>query len=258
MANVENIVKIMNFHSLLRVDKSKRKAEKYFTVETELTNMIAKILYNKNLNLDQKILKENKDGVTLNFYVGNDLGFCGSFNSSVNRMANDDKNFSKIMIGSKIASKDENVVLNITKDEFYQNFGKIEEIIKPLVEQKKLFEIYCIYNHYYSVNDIRLEKKRIFPVEITGDATLDLELDYVIETDINELLTELIILYLCYQLKIIETNSWASENVMREKITRESLKKIDARNEEKAKVERKERKYQDFKKQISNYRKMGE
>ena len=72
------------------------------------------------------------------------------------------------------------------------------------------------------------------------------------------MLTELIILYLCYQLKIIETNSWASENVMREKITRESLKKIDARNEEKAKVERKERKYQDFKKQISNYRKMGE
>ena len=28
MANVENIVKVMKFHSLVRVDKAKRKAEK--------------------------------------------------------------------------------------------------------------------------------------------------------------------------------------------------------------------------------------
>ena len=73
MANVENIVKIMNFHSLLRVDKAKRKAEKYFAVEKELTTMISQILYNRNLNIDLKILDEADTGVTLNFYLGNDL-----------------------------------------------------------------------------------------------------------------------------------------------------------------------------------------
>lgn len=258
MANVENIVKVMNFHSLLRVDKAKRTAEKYFVVETELTNMIAQILYNKNLNLDKKMLKENLEGTNLHVYVGNDLGFCGNFNSVVTKMANQEQAVKKIMIGEKIFSKDEKVVLNISKEDFYQSFQQIERIIEPLVQEGNLHEIHVIYNHYYSVNDIRLESKKIFPVEIKENSTIDLELDYVIEADINKLLTQLIILYLCYQLKIIESNSWASENIMREKVTRESLKKIDELKEEKAKIERKEKKYQSFKKQISNYRKLGD
>ncbi|MCI8588071.1 MAG: F0F1 ATP synthase subunit gamma [Bacilli bacterium] len=258
MANVENIVKIMNFHSLLRVDKAKRTAEKYFAVEKQLTNMIAQILYNKNLNLDKKMLKENPNGTSLNVYVGNDLGFCGNFNSSVTKMAHEEKNAKKIMIGEKISSKDENVILNISKEDFYQSFNQIESIIEPLVKERRLHEIHVIYNHYYSVNDIRLESIKIFPTEISEDTTIDLELDYVIEADINELLTQLIILYLCYQLRIIESNSWASENIMRERVTRESLKKIADLKEEKAKIERKERKYQSFKKQISNYRKLGD
>ena len=80
----------------------------------------------------------------------------------------------------------------------------------------------------------------------------------MIETDVNQVLTQLILIYLCYQLKILEANSWASENVMREKTTRESLSKIEEIEEEKAKKRRKEEKYQAFKKQISNYRRVGE
>lgn len=258
MANIENIVKVMNFHSLLRVDKAKRKAERYFAVEKELSHMIAKILYNRNLSIDQKIVRENKNGQALKFYIGNDMGFCGNFNSNVIKKLSSLDNSKKIVIGEKIFSKDKEVILNITKEKFYQDFGEIESIIESFIKEDKLGEIYVIYNHYYSVNDIRLEEIKIFPTEIQDEDKSDFETDYVIETDVNKLLTNLIVLYLCYQLKIIETNSWASENVMRERTTRESLKKIKDRNEEKEKQIRKEKKYQSFKKQISNYRKLGD
>ena len=62
------------------------------------------------------------------------------------------------------------------------------------------------------------------------------------------------VLCICYQIKIFEANSWASENVMRERITRESLKKIEEIEVEKQKQERKDKKQKAFKKQISNYR----
>lgn len=254
MANVENIVKVMKFHSLVRVDKAKRKAEKYLKIGKELVEMISEILYNKNFNLDKKILNSNEKGIELNIYVANDLGFCGNFNSLVMKCAKEDKEAKKIIIGSKIKSNYENVLLSISKEEYYNNFNKVEEVIYPLFINKEIKSITVIYNHYYSVNDIELVYEKIFPTEIENK-DINLNLDYVIETDINMILTELIILYIWYQLKIIECNSWASENVMRERITRESLKKIDEIKEEKIKEERKIKKQNDLKKIISNYRK---
>ncbi len=258
MANVENIVKVMKFHSLVRVDKAKKKAEKYLKIGNELVNMISEILYNKNLNLDKKILKPNDNGVTLNVYIGNDLGFCGSFNSLVMKCAKEEKDAQKIIIGDKIKSNYDNVLLSISKEEYYNEFNKVEDVIYPLFVNKKIKSINVIYNHYYSVNNIELRSERIFPTVIEGNEDeIDLTVDYVIETDINKILTELLTLYLWYQLKIIESNSWASENVMREMITRESLKKIDELNVEKRRIARKIKKQNDLKKLISNYRKSG-
>ena len=59
MASVENIVKVMNFHSLIRVDKAKREAAKYFNVGDELAKILYQIMNNRNLTLDKKILLEN-------------------------------------------------------------------------------------------------------------------------------------------------------------------------------------------------------
>ena len=85
MANIKNIVKVMNFHSLVRVDRSKREASKFFGVEDELCKMLYQIMNNTNLKLDKKILLENSSGLTLNVYIGNDLGFCGDFNFLLQR-----------------------------------------------------------------------------------------------------------------------------------------------------------------------------
>ena len=54
---IKNVVKVMNFHSLLRVDKARKTADKYLTVGEEITKILTTILYNKNLKL-KKIVKE--------------------------------------------------------------------------------------------------------------------------------------------------------------------------------------------------------
>ena len=251
MANIRNIVKVMNFHSLVRVDKAKKNSEKYFIIENELKDFIYKIIYNKNLSLDKKSYMPNKDGFILNIYIGNDLGFCGNFNSQLTSSMKNDKDSKKILIGKKIIRKTDDVILNITKEEFYRDFSKIEEIIYKNIFSNKIKEINVLYNKYYTVNDIRFEKVRLFPIDSNGDSNL--KVDYVIETDINELIANLLALYLCYEIKIIESNSWASENVMRQTITNESLKKLDEIEEDKTRRIRKEKNSESFKRQINNY-----
>ena len=50
--SIRNIVKVMNFHALIRVDNAKRKADKYRMMQKQLQQMMASILYNRNLILE--------------------------------------------------------------------------------------------------------------------------------------------------------------------------------------------------------------
>ena len=254
---VRNVVKVMNFHSLLRVDKARRKAAMYFDTETELFKIIRKILYNKNIILDKKAITPKSSAPVLNVYIGNDLGFCGDFNFSINKAVRQDDQY-KIIIGKKIHTfeGDDKVVLSLTKDEFFENFKKVEDVIYDAIIERKYREINVIYNHYHNVNNLEFTKKKLFPLDYNSaseDETFDE--DFAMETDLTPMLNNLIALYLCYELKICEMNSYAAENVIRQQLTNESLKKIDEMDEEKAKVTRKWKKQKDFQKIIENYRK---
>ena len=96
---IKNVVKVMNFHSLLRVDASKREAESYRNVGDEITKIIKTIVYNKNLVLDKKVIMPNPNNNKLNIYIANDYGFCGNFNSQIARQIRQDKDDYKIIIG---------------------------------------------------------------------------------------------------------------------------------------------------------------
>lgn len=260
MSSIENIVKVMNFHSLIRVDKAKKEASKYFSVEDELTKLLYQIYDNKNLKLDKKIMLENPDGIVLNIYIGNDLGFCGNFNHLLRKAIKEDKNAYKIIIGKKtFFTDDDKILLKIEKDKFLEEYPKIDNIISDYIKEKKVKSINVIYNHYYTVNDIKFETKRLFPVTISKELEkdVDIDADYVIETDVNEFLSNVISLCICYQIKIFESNSFASENVMRERVTRESIKKIDEINEENIRQELKVKKEKNFKKEIDNYKNLN-
>ena len=100
-------------------------------------------------------------------------------------------------------------------------------------------------------------KKKLFPLDYDDveDEGVSYDEDFAMETDIKPMLNSLIALYICYELKICEMNSYAAENVVRQQITSESLKKIDEIEEEKFKEERKIRKQKEFQAIIENFRK---
>lgn len=254
--NLKNVVKVMNFHSLVRVDNARRKAESFFMSEVALTEMMNKIVYNKNLMLDKKTMTPNPNKPILNIYIGNDYGFCGNFNSAVLDQIKQDENDKKIIIGEKITYKDKNTLLHLSKERFLENFNEIEEIIYDSVVNMKYSEINVIYNRYYGISDLRFVKNKIFPVEFENSKENKKKYteDYIIEGDTNKILINLISLYICCQIRIAECNSWAAENVMRQQVTQESMKKIDERNELLERDARKRKKYINFQKIIANFR----
>ena len=63
--SIRNIVKVMNFHALIRVDNAKRKADKYRMMEEQLYRMMDVIMNNRNLILDKKVMEPNPNSTML-------------------------------------------------------------------------------------------------------------------------------------------------------------------------------------------------
>ena len=240
---IKNVVKVMNFHSLLRVDASKREAEAYRNVGEEITKIIKNIVYNKNLVLDKKVITPDPKMDKLNIYIANDYGFCGNFNSQVARQIKQDKNDYKIIIGKKIIYHDDKTIL------------KIEKAVNDAIDNGTYSEINLYYNHYNSSTSFVFKKLTLFPVEFDGE--YDTKHDFVIETDITSMLHSLLSFYVLYQLRMCECISRAAENVIRNQITSEALDKIEEIEIERANIERKEKKDKLVRKTVENYKKLA-
>ena len=255
---IKSVVKVMNFHSLLRVDSSKRKAEEYFGYEQAVREFIDNILNNKNLILDKKMIKMNEKGRELNIYIANDLGFCGNFNSNINEVLKQDIENDKIIIGKKISKGNDfpNVILSMRKEEYFNSTDKINKLMFESIKNRKYKEINIIYNHYYNISRIERVKSRILPLQKTKNIK-EYQDDFAVEGNINSILINIIALYLGYEIKVAVENSYASENIMRQMITKESLKKIDEIEEEKTIEERKTRNQKRLKKQLDNINKLN-
>lgn len=252
---VKSVVKVMNFHSLLRVDSSKKRAEKLFSYEKELTNFVDNIVNNRNLILDKKILKMNPSGKELNIYIANDLGFCGNFNSNVNSELKSNTNCDKIVIGKKILkTKTENIILSMTKEEYTKDNGKIENVLLEALKNKNYSKVNLIYNHYYNISKIELVRKQLLPLnnEILAKKDEKYKEDFAVEGNINDILMNIITLYLSYEIKIATENSYASENIQRQMLTKKSLKKIEEIEEENQKEEKKKKKIKNNSKLLDN------
>lgn len=250
---IKNVVKVMNFHSLLRVDVSKRQAETYRNVGNEITKIIKTIVYNKNLILDKKVIMPDPNMAKLNIYIANDYGFCGNFNSQVAKQIKEDINDYKIIIGKKITYNDSRVILKINKDDFYKEFSKIEKTIDDAIRNSTYSEINLYYNHYNSSTSFEFRKLTLFPIEFDGD--YDEKNDFVIETDITSMLHSLLSFYILYELRMCECISRAAENVLRNQITSEALDKIEELEEEESNKQRKEKKDKLILKTVENFKK---
>ncbi len=251
---IKNVVKVMNFHSLLRVDKARKTADKYLTVGEEITKILETILYNKNLVLDKKVLLPDKNNPILDIYIANDYGFCGDFNAAVRRAINKNKDNYKIIIGSKISYKDDKTVIKIDKDNFLEDFYKIENYIDKSLIDMTYSEINVYYNHYYSSTSFEFKKINLFPLEFNGEYYEGK--DFVAETDLDLMIKSLVSFYICYQLKMCECISEAAENMERNQITRMALDKIEEIEEEERNEEFRKKTEIAVKKNVDNYKKM--
>lgn len=245
----------MNFHSLLRVDASKKQAESYRNVGEEITKIIRSIVYNKNLVLDKKVITRDPNMEKLNIYIANDFGFCGNFNSQIARQIKEDKNDYKIIIGKKIVYSDDKTILKINKDDFYKEFSKIEKAIDEAVRNSIYSEINLYYNHYNSSTSFEFRKLTLFPIEFDGQ--YDDKNDFVIETDITSMLYSLLSFYILYELRMCECISRAAENVLRNQITSQALDKIEEMELEQANRDRKEKKNKLVIKTVENFKKIS-
>lgn len=245
----------MNFHSLLRVDASKRQAESYRNVGEEITNIIRKIVYNKNLLLDKKVIFPDEKMPKLNIYIANDYGFCGNFNSSISRQIKMDINDYKIIIGKKIVYTDDKTILKIEKDNFYKEFDKIEKTIDDAIKNLTYSEINLYYNHYNSSTSFEFKKLTLFPIDFDGE--YESKEDFVIETDITSMLHSLLSFYILYELRMCECISRAAENVIRSQITSQALDKIEEIELEQANSDRKIKKDKLVIKTVENYKKIS-
>ena len=251
---IKNVVKVMNFQALLRMDKALKEADKYRDVGKEITDILSRIMYNKNLILDKKTLEPDKNKPKLNIYIANDYGFCGNFNSSISRQVRKDKESYKIIIGKKINYSDDLVVLKIDKEDIFKRFLEIERIIDDALLKQSVSEINVYYNHFYSLTSFEFVKIQLFPVEFKGEY-YEGE-DFVMETDVKEVLGSLMTFYICYELKMCESISYAAENVLRSQITSSALDKIKEKEEEMKHEEMKKRKEKSVLKSVENFKKI--
>lgn len=251
---IKNVVKVMNFQALLKMDKALKDAEKYRNVGKEITDILSRIMYNKNLILDKKILIPDKNKPKLNIYIANDYGFCGNFNSSISRQIKKDIDSYKIIIGKKINYKDDKILLKINKDDFFRRFVEIERCIDEAIISQNYSEINVYYNHFYSLTSFEFVKIQLFPVEFKGEY-YEGE-DFVMETNVDQILGSLMTFYICYELKMCESISYAAENVLRSQITSSALDKIKEREEEMKHEEIKSKKEKSILKSVENFKKL--
>lgn len=249
--NVKAVVKVMNFHSLLRVEASRRQAEKLSAMEEELSAMMRIVLTNRNLRLDKRIRMPNPELPVLRIYMGSDLGFCGSVNASVLSELKNSAGNESVVIGKKLRRGGE-VSLLLTQEQFQNDFTPVRAYLERAVRERCWSAVELVYNHYYNMSSIKQIVQRIYPLEAPEESESQWD-DFVIEGDADSLLTEMTVSFLVYELRIAAASAYASENIMRQNATSESLKKLDERETEERRQLRKEKNAVSFQKTIDSY-----
>lgn len=249
--NVRNVVKVMNFHSLLRVDKAKKTADKYRYTEEQLVLMIDSIMNNRNFILDKKLLKPKPDAPELNLYLGSDFGFCSNFNSQIAEEIRKDQGTEQILIGKKLMPYGKDAKLYMENEHFQRDGKLVRQVLVDAINKLEYSRIHIVYQKYINASTIRLERKQIFPVIVPKEQHHTE--DFVVEGDLNNLLKNLIISYVNYQVMLARVSASAAENIMRQNATTESLKKIDEQEEDRHMEQLREKRAKEFEKIVENY-----
>ncbi|MCC8139685.1 MAG: F0F1 ATP synthase subunit gamma [Lachnospiraceae bacterium] len=252
--NVKNVVKVMNFHALVRVDSARRRATKLMMMDRQLYEMMDQILNNRNFRLDKRLPVPPQGKPKLVIYVGSDYGFCSNYNNQVSELLLMDRQCEKIIIGKKLRKTESNVLLRIDHAEFADSRERIQGLLEKAVCEGANSEVYIVYNRYINSAKIEFQCEKLYPIDIPENADRSVyKDDFVVEGDLSRLLMDILITYLMQELELAIISGYASENIMRQDTTHESLKKIEEREEEQLMWERKQRRQEEFGKLVENF-----
>lgn len=256
--NIKTIVKVMNFHALLRVDRARREAEQYGRLEREVARMIDIIQNNRNFILDKWILLPREEAPRLRIYLGSDMGFCGAVNATVNSgLAAEPPENAVVTVGRKARGGDQ-VILSLERAEFEARYGEVEALLQDGIRRRLYSGVDICYNHYFNTTRIEPTVKTIFPIRVEREGGETYSEDFAVEGgDVNEIMESLLITYLNYEIKIAAVNAFAAENILRQNATSDSLKKIDEMETEARWAERKQANQKSVQKVIDSYVKSG-
>ena len=249
--NVKAVVKVMNFHALLRVDASRKRAEKLLDMEEELETMMRIVLGNRNLRLDKRVKLPDASLPVLRIYLGSDFGFCGSVNATVSSVLRQDTVADRIVIGKRLRKPSE-MSLFLTQEQFEHDVDSVKQYLERAVRERCWSAVELVYNHYYNMSSIKQVVRRIYPMEQPPEES-ESGADFVIEGDVDSMISDMTVSYLAYELKIAAASAYAAENIMRQNATSESLKKLDEIEEEETRQIRKAKNTASFRKTIDSY-----
>lgn len=251
--NVKAVVRVMNFHALLRVEASGNLALMYSAMEDELSAMMKIIQSNRNLRLDKRIELPDERLPVLRIYFGSDLGFCGSVNACVSSVIQKDSQAEKIIVGRKLRHPPE-ASLFLTREEYQENFEKVRAYLERAVKERCWSAVELVYNHYYNVSSVKQEIKRIYPLNIQPEEETENQWDdFEIEGDAQKLLENMTVSCLVYEVRIAAASAYAAENIIRQNATSESLKKLDEMETEAQRQERKAKSQNSFRKTVDSF-----
>lgn len=253
--SIRNVVKVMNFHALIRVDHAKRRAEKYKMMEEQLMDMMDSILNNRNLLLDKKIFEARRDAPAFNIYIGSDMGFCSNYNSQMKeKLSKDSPDSFKILIGRKLSGQGiKGVEIAVPAAALDDTLPRIRDCFEEKIKNRECSAINILYNHYENTTTIYSKRIQVFPISKKREGEKAYREDFAIEGDINTLMMRMISAYVYYEFLLAVVNSRAAENVLRQNTTTESLKKIDELEAEKRMEERRTKRSLEFQKVVDNY-----
>ncbi len=269
--SLKNVVKVMNFHSLLRVEQSRRTARKYSQMEEMILQMLDNILHNRNVVLDIKALQTDPSKPQLCICLGSDLGFCGNLNHLVRAGSREEtqdagrgrkaaaERICFITVGKKLSSLEGGIhLIHQNREDFLEDHSAILKELSEGLRSRAYSSIRLIYNHYRNSSQVEFVDKIIYPMPAGLFGKKEYYEDFVCEgNSMQEYLLNLVELYLKYELEIAAQVSLAAENITRQNITTESLRRIDEIEAEQAQVIRRQKKDREFAKVLDNYTKLN-
>ena len=135
--------------------------------------------------------------------------------------------------------------------------NEVEELLREAVVDGKYSSIHVVYHWYINTTASEMEQMQLYPMDVPRRQEKGFyKDDFVIEGDLSHMLQELLLTYIIYELELASISGYATENILRQNTTQESLDKIAEMEEEQLMAERREKREQEFKKVIESYSKM--